>query len=252
MKKIALALTLALPFVFASCGNDDDELNDIVLNETSVEILYGQSKTITSSEKNATFVSNNTFVATVNQNGEIEAEHVGEAVITVTKEGCNPAQCKVVVKATNNNFDLPVLQWNITQAELGQLVPSKFKVLSSDSETVFYNEVGDAYPWYSYNFKENRMNAAGLHTDTNMAADEALVAFIEQRYKEIEETETGWIYIDADTKTAANVQVEIKLDPVNDLVTTTWVPMTHVTKAGNEEVKEMTMKLHNRALNLKK
>ena len=78
----------------------------VSLNKTSLSLEKGKSETLTAtvapenaSNKNVTWSSNNTSVATVN-NGEVTAVAPGTATITVTTEdGGKTATCVVTVKA---------------------------------------------------------------------------------------------------------------------------------------------------------
>lgn len=251
MKKIALVLTLALPFVFASCG-DDDDVKNIELDNQTLSIDYSQVKSVGSNEKNCTYVSNNTFVATVDESGNVTGVHEGEAVITVTKEGFNPAQCVVTVKATNNNFELPLLTWNASEKEVTDNMETSYTLLENDKENqiLTFGKSWEEDPWYLYKFDSDKLIASAISMDEKMDEDKDFIAgFLNQRYKYLSDDEAAdFVFINADTKTSATLQINV----VNNdgAITATWLPMEHETKAG--VASEIAIQMHNHAKALRK
>ena len=153
MKKSVWMLAVALPFAFASCS-DSNEDDPMTLDQTSVTINYDGETTVKASEKNCIWESSNPFVATVDNNGKIKAEHVGEAVIIATKEG-KSAKCNVTVNATNNNFTMPIINWGntIDQVKKGMIELFGNTVeLGIDEKDALGYTTGGAFPLYTYAF----------------------------------------------------------------------------------------------------
>ncbi len=98
----------ALP-VFFACEKAQEQISveSISLNETSAEMVEGESLTLTAkitpsnaTNKNISWKSDNARVATVDQNGKVTAVKAGKATITVISEDCGKsASCVVTVKA---------------------------------------------------------------------------------------------------------------------------------------------------------
>ena len=86
MKKSVLMLAAALPMMFAACGTEDPE-EGFNLETTTLEINYEGNANIETNVKGCTFVSDNEFIASVDKDGKVTANHVGEAKITVAYEG---------------------------------------------------------------------------------------------------------------------------------------------------------------------
>lgn len=78
--------------VFMSCSNDDDvTLLSIKLNKSTLSLTVGQTETLTATispsdavDKDYTWSSNSTDVATVDANGKVTAVAVGTATISAT------------------------------------------------------------------------------------------------------------------------------------------------------------------------
>ena len=96
MKKSVLMLAAALPMMFAACGTEDPE-EGFNLETTTLEINYEGNANLETNVKGCAFVSDNEFIASVDKDGKVTANHVGEAKITVAYEG-ESAVCKVTVK----------------------------------------------------------------------------------------------------------------------------------------------------------
>ena len=95
--------------VFYACEKAQEQIpvESISLNKTSAELVEGESLTLSAniSPSNATnkkisWKSDNTGVATVDQNGNVTAIKAGKATVSVTsEEGRKTASCAVTVKA---------------------------------------------------------------------------------------------------------------------------------------------------------
>ena len=107
--------TLAVLSVFAAIllgcktnvSSDSVAVTSVTLNKSEVTLEQGTSEKLTetvlpaeATNKKVTWSSGNTTVATVGQDGTVQAKTAGEAIITVTSEdGGKTATCKVTVKA---------------------------------------------------------------------------------------------------------------------------------------------------------
>ena len=83
---------------------DNVAVKSIKLNKTKVTLAKGKKVTLkatvatsNATDKNVTFTSSNTKVATVNAKGVVTAKKAGKATITA-KAGIKKATCKIVVK----------------------------------------------------------------------------------------------------------------------------------------------------------
>lgn len=218
-------LAAALPMVFTSCGDENDDtpvvddkpvvddttvvddkpvVNDttvVTLDQVSMTLDYSKEATLKASEKNCTWLSSNPFVATVDSEGKVTAKHVGEAVISASKDG-STAKCNVVVKATNNNFVMPIITWGssmddvktgMTSLNIPGLSLSPVNVENS----LVYTMSGE-FPFYIYSFTDNKLSASSLTVDEEMDESADLEEYLDQRYKYFDETEEGFLYGNAD------------------------------------------------------
>ena len=124
LRQAALLVTAVLLTTnFWSCSKDDDpnpdpdptppvvSVTSVTLNKTATSIQVGGTETLTATisptdatNKNVTWKSSNTAVATVDDNGKVTGVAAGEATITVTtEEGGKTATCKVTVSDLQGN-----------------------------------------------------------------------------------------------------------------------------------------------------
>lgn len=235
MKKFILMLAAALPMVFTSCGDDNDDAL-LTLNQTSMNLTYDDEATLTASEKNCTWTSSNPFVATVDQDGKVEAEHVGTAVITATKNGTT-AKCEVTVTPKYNYFAMPCLKWDANQETVKADVKGLWLDAANSTATALQYWTNDqyAFPAYQYEFNsKGGLELAELMTELTDKNLENLDDWLDQYYEDVTPENSKYI-----AEYAAGNQTLV-LDFIEDAATgdllaygVTWVSPTAVaTRSG--------------------
>lgn len=90
----------------------------VTLNRSTLTLYEGNTYTLTASvepegvEGSVSFLSADSSVAQVDENGFITAKGAGETVITASCEGAMPAKCKVVVRASDPGSDYDQISGN--------------------------------------------------------------------------------------------------------------------------------------------
>lgn len=213
MKKSVLMLAAALPFMFAACGSEDPEEN-FNLETTALEIDYEKTANIETSVNGCTFTSDNEFIATVDKDGKVTANHVGEANITVAYNG-ESATCKVTVKPTLMAYTMPVIDWSLNLSQVEDQVKVNFPALiknkeNSSADMLSYTTNGD-FPIYTYAFANNALKASTLMISAAMDERYSLGAWLEQYYEFYENDETlTELYGNATSIDDATVLVEFE------------------------------------------
>ncbi|MDE5807194.1 MAG: Ig-like domain-containing protein, partial [Muribaculaceae bacterium] len=231
MKKFFLMLAVALPMFFmASCGDDNDET--VSLDQTTLSLEWDKTAKLTASEKNGTWASSNEFVATVDQKGEVKAQHEGKATITYSKDGAS-ASCVVTVTTTNDYFTT-ITTWGASNAQIKEAVKSTNLVFLHEQDgNLMYTLPDEAYPWYGFTFENDRLNGSTVYFTDQMFDDQDFNGFLAQRFKRIDETEEGVRYANANTLTEATLACVVSYDTKDDVYVATYVPVQH-TKADSD------------------
>lgn len=247
MKKFILSLALVVPMVFTSCGDDNDDAT-LSLDKGSVEINYGGNTTIKASEKNCTWSSSNEFVATVDQDGKVTAQHVGEAKITASKDGLQ-ASCVVTVNATNFNYIMPYTVWGASIADVKSYMSNiSGPTLGVDTDDALGYATNGDFPIYTYAFINKGLGSSALYVEDTDDNIDGLSAFLKQRYAVYgEDDETGSIFLcNANSTGSATTFIEFGYDADMDGIMVVCVPRmgTKGASADQAYISE-TIKLHN-------
>ena len=232
MKKFAMIMALALPLAFASCGDDNDD-KTLTLDQTKVTLDYEKTADLKASEKGGTWASSNEFVASVDKNGKVTANHEGNATITYSKDGMS-ASCTVAVNATNNNFTT-ILTWGATPAQVKANVPSDLVLLTENNDGLVYSLPGNAYPWYGFIFKNSALAGSSIYFTDEQFDDYDFNGYLAQRYVKIEDTDNGAVYANANTLSEASESATVEYDGTEDIWSVVYQPVSH-TKAAAIDV----------------
>ena len=241
MKKFIWMLAAALPMVFTSCGDDNDEM--LTLDQTSMTINYkGEAVKLKASEKNVTWTSDNDFIASVDDDGKVTPLHAGNTNIVATKDG-NKATCKVTVNPTNTKFTLPVLNFGNTMDQVKSAVTAQnlnLNLVDEDEYTdegIKWNELYFAtgtqmnYPWYAYIFQTGKLAVSAL----TVGGDDDMIdldSYLQQYYDRYGDTEDGFVYRNGNSDAQATVWVEYELD-VEEGNATAYFTSKSSTKGGD-------------------
>ena len=140
---LLLALFLiALP-VFYACEKAQEQIpvESISVSKTSAELVEGESITLTAkitpsnaTNKDISWKSGNSGVATVDQNGNVIAVKAGKATISViSEEGGKSATCVVTVKAKVINVSSVTLNKTSASLKVGETITLEATVNPSDA-----------------------------------------------------------------------------------------------------------------------
>ncbi|MFZ5429759.1 MAG: Ig-like domain-containing protein, partial [Bacteroidota bacterium] len=140
----------------------------VTVNPTTLSIMEGNESQLTAtvaptdaSNKNVTWSSSNTSVATVNTTGLVEAKAAGTATITVTTvDGAKTATCTVTVTAAPVPVTGVVITPEALELEKGATSQLTANVLPT-------NATNKKVTWNSYNTQVATVNEKGLVTALN-------------------------------------------------------------------------------------
>ncbi|MDE5663944.1 MAG: Ig-like domain-containing protein [Muribaculaceae bacterium] len=225
MKKMALLLLAALPMVFTSCGEDEEEPIDpinISLGISKVGVDFAKTYQLECNIDGVTYSSDDPFVATVNQDGLVTGKHVGTTKVKASRDGYSTA-VTVTVQPVNTNFTMPILSWGADMNRIKSLVEEDknmqpVELSPEEAKTTLGYTTNGLLPGYTYNFVDNKLSAAGLQVTEEMGDNDYLVTdgnnvgFLNQYYQYYGDKDTSMFFCNADDPKNATVLVEMEYD----------------------------------------
>lgn len=182
MKKILVSMFVAIAAMvaFSACSSDNDDERGLSIDKSNLSLKVSETSRITSS-KGGTWVSDNEFVATVSNNGDVHGVHVGEATVSV-ESGGSRANCTVKVLPQYSTYTEPTFAWG----ENANYIRSKESRAYNRSFTSgginfdVYNGSGKER-LISYGFVNNRLTTIMVSISEEYANE--LEEFIKERYQ---------------------------------------------------------------------
>lgn len=176
MKKVLLTFcTFMCAMLFTSCENSKMKISPSYVTlhfeeEVGLTVIDNQSR--------VTWATNDDFVASVNSNGIVTAEHVGTTTI-IAKEGKNEAYCSVSVIPEYFTYSEPILDWGCSK----QTIISK-KGTPDDSQTdaLTYVQSESKGIIEMYMFENGKLYGCGVGLKLSYANTD-VASFLLERYQ---------------------------------------------------------------------
>ncbi len=174
MKKFfGLMLLCATMMGFVSCEQNGEEVsNQVLISKTSYTMYSDATTTIEGSNlTNATWSSNNEFVATANGNA-LSSDKIG-----TTNLYCNGQKISVTVKPRYTLYTEPDMSWGSSKSS----IISKYGTPYSDNgDTIMYKTNNTDVPLIAYMFDGNGLYGNGAVV--RITAGSTLIDFLGERY----------------------------------------------------------------------
>lgn len=174
MKKIVGLMLLCATMVWCvSCEQYGGEVvNQVLLSKTSYTMYSDASTTIEGSNlTNASWSSNNEFVATANGN-TLSSDKVGS-----TNLYCNGQKISVTVKPRYSLYTEPDMSWGSSKSSIISKYGTPF---ADDGQTIMYETTNSSVPYIAYMFNETGLFSCGAVVQ--LTAGSTLVDFLGERY----------------------------------------------------------------------
>lgn len=229
MKKVLLFAVMAA--VFSSCSKDDEPSKSIKLDSPKMSLNVDDSKKLTVTlngveSSTIKWDTSNDFVADVDANGNVEAEHVGTATVYVASENLIDS-CQIEVVGKYNTFVEPYVKIGATKSEIKALEKRSLK--SEESDQLIYNDSNSKVDLIMYSFENGKLTGAGAVLKLYVADATELGKFYRERYDYIGEKD------DILMLTNGDVAVGIKVQSTGIMIVYIKDTISKTTKSANTQ-----------------
>lgn len=151
MRKVFFVLGLIVPMVFGSCSKDDDKGKSINVSPSTVTLYSGDTQQLVADGEVTSWKSDNEYVAFTENDGIVEAFHIGTAHIVANGPNGN-GECVVTVKPKYSFKYEPFLNFGASMSEVKKAV--KYEVYKEETDEITFADVNSKFLW-SYHFNKN-------------------------------------------------------------------------------------------------
>jgi hypothetical protein len=231
-----LIALFVLSTTLVSCGKDDDGEDNFTVDKQSITLVHDGTETIIAT-KTATWTSDNEFVASVDNNGVVTGNHIGEATITAISSGQSKT-VKVTVKPKYNTITEPIMDFDLSKSE----IKSKISGTPDTEEDYKLNYKISKSELLMYTFDESTgklESCAWGSIDALSIVPSELVGFLTERYQPITSKDNYYFFANSNKLETATMVVTFTITKGNLLIM--YSPYEHkaTSKASVTEYEKM-------------
>jgi hypothetical protein len=205
-KKIIHALAAALVLLVAGCQKEDLP-EPLTLKDTEITMFPKQEYRIEAGD-GLEFSTGDEFVAGVEEDGTVTANHVGETVVTVQR-GTETKEMKVTVISKKNLFPLPILEFGMSKSDIVKKLgkPTEY---NKDGHMIYRN-YSPAAPMCMYFIGEDgKMDMVGVGVDLKHTT--SCGEFLAEHYAIMGEAAGYFWLLNAYSKEKATIIVSVSVE----------------------------------------
>ena len=195
-KLLPLMLLFIASFFTTSCSNNDDE-PDLSIPSTQT-LLVGESFNL---GFEGAWTSSDEFVASVDNNGIIKANHVGKCTISYGKNSC-----LVKVDATSNFMEEPLCEWGMNKSTVISICGKNYQ---TNGNSIAYSTGVSKTPLIMYSFTNDKLIGSAIAVSTNYI--ESAIIFLKERYKYLGIDDGTYYFINGSTLEKSTTAISLSL-----------------------------------------
>lgn len=232
MKKVLLFTAMAV--VFSSCSKDDEPSKSIKMDSPKISLNVDDSKKLTVTlngveSSTIKWDTSNDFVADVDANGNVEAEHVGTATVYVASENLIDS-CLIEVLGKYNTFTEPYVKIGAIKSDIKALEKRTLKDEANDK--LVYTDTNSKVDLIMYSFENGKLDGAVAVLKLFVTDATELGKFYRERYDYIGEKD------DILMLTNGKVAVGIKVQSTGIMIAYIEDTISKTTKSANTREEE--------------
>lgn len=179
---------LTIVLLFASCsGGGNDIEPSLAFEETELKLVSEDTDTLiveSSGIESLLWETDNDFSITVNENGIVKANRIGETVVSVRDSGSElQAKCNITVYPKYNLYEEPILSFGKSQEEVKTLIDY---YLAKETEVMLtYTHPDEKIVMMKCTFDNNKLVSISLMLKLTPKERIEIPKFLSERYKKI-------------------------------------------------------------------
>lgn len=171
IKRISFLTLLALPFLFSSCGKESEE--EVDTDVDNIVLFVDGTKDL--GIKGDYLTSDNRFVASVDVDGIVKANHIGTTFINTKKK-----KIPTVVMGFYHLYDEPVLEWGCSPSTVkAKQKQGNISSVATASNVLRYDNAGSTQA-IGYTFEDGKLKSVGVILDLKYAS--TISDYLMERY----------------------------------------------------------------------
>ncbi len=193
MKKLLLSLLFGIGvFVLTGCGGDEEDDAPLTITPGSLSMFFDGTQQLKASGATS-WETGNDFIASVDQNGLVEARHVGSTEI-IASNGSKMGKCSVTIVPKYKLYDTPILKWKASKSEIKA---AETHTLSSDndSELAYLYDNGTVKTAVIYVFEDGGLEVIFAFNDEDYFPMHAM--YLLERYQPAGVDDGMYVFMDA-------------------------------------------------------
>lgn len=167
-----------MPLLFGSCSKDDDK-KSLTVSPSSVTLYSGDTQQLVANGNVYSWKSDNEFVASANNDGKVEASHVGATKVSAVGEN-GIGSCLVTVKPKYTFNYEPYMKFGASKAEVKAAV--KYDLNKDESDELTFIDNSAKLMWVYYFNKQGKLYQVAL-AGSVLSYPDYIVSYLLERYE---------------------------------------------------------------------
>lgn len=203
MKKHLLFFCVSLGLLATGCNKEGPK--KLLLDKISTQLYQSETSLITSNGTNVTYQSRNPYVATVDDEGLVTANFVGETIIDV-KADEGKAEFKVTVNGKYHTFDEPCHDWTKTRSQVFAMHPTLSFSESGDYWMAIVDDNRAMLLQYGFD-SSNKLISAAITISQDYAVQS--MYFLSERYLPVTSKDGAYYFVNGITESTVDTIVSL-------------------------------------------
>ncbi|MDE7380771.1 MAG: hypothetical protein K2N03_01410, partial [Muribaculaceae bacterium] len=124
--------------------------------------------------------------------------------------------------------------WGATKVSVVNQLPKTWKLIASSNGNEIYSvDQAENYPWYGFIYESDKLAGSSMYFTDQYFDNHNFKGYVAERYTEVGREGNEITYVNGATRATATTACVVEYDSTEDVWSATYMPVDHLTKAGN-------------------